>query len=422
LKKIKYYYIKNEINLGSYMEYQNIFSDSASKMKASKIRELMKYASMPGVISFGGGSPDPLNFPFAEVKDIINKWDDKKAGAAMQYGGTEGYPPLIEKIAERMKDKKNIDLTGQKIQITTGGQQGVFLLSKILLNPDDIVLVEEPSFIGAMASFLSHQARLVGVPLKNDGVDCEALEQTVIDLAKSNKKPKFFYTIPNFQNPGGSTLSMGKRKKIYEISKKYDLIVLEDDPYGDLYFNGEEKDYLPIKSLGADAPIVYMGSFSKILCPGFRLGWLLGDGTLIDKAALAKQSVDACSTSFGQFVAYDYLASGAIDGYLSKMRSVYRTKKDFMIEAIRKYFPKEARYTEPNGGFFIYVDLPEGVSGEALFKKTMEKKIAFVTGEAFHIDPVEGDKHIRLSFSNSSKEEIEKGIAVIAEEMNNVLK
>lgn len=404
------------------MEYQNIFSESASKMKASKIRELMKYASMPGVISFGGGSPDPENFPFIDVKDIINKWDDKKASAAMQYGGTEGYPPLVEKIASRMKEKKNIDLTGQRIQITTGGQQGIFLLSRILLNPGDIVLVEEPSFIGAMASFLSCQAQLVGVPLQDDGVDCEALENTITNLIKSNKKPKFFYTIPNFQNPGGATLSIEKRKKIYEISKKYDLVVLEDDPYGDLYFNGEEKDYLPIKSFGSDAPVVYMGSFSKILCPGFRLGWILGDENLIDKAALAKQSIDACSTSFGQFVAYDYLVSGAIDDYLSKMRSVYRSKKDFMIGAIRKNFPKEVKYTEPNGGFFIYIDLPKGVSGEALFKKTMEKKIAFVTGEAFHIDPVEGDKHIRLSFSNSSKEQIEEGISIIAEELKNMIK
>ena len=404
------------------MNYPNIFSDSASKMKTSKIRELMKYASMPGVISFGGGSPDPENFPFADVKDIINKWDNKKASAAMQYGGTEGYPPLIEKIAERMKNKKNIDLTGQKIQITTGGQQGIFLLSRILLNPGDIVLVEEPSFIGAMASFLSCQAQLVGVPLENDGVDCEALENTIINLTKSNKKPKFFYTIPNFQNPGGATLSIEKRKRIYEISKKYDMVVLEDDPYGDLYFNGEANDYLPIKSFGADAPIVYMGSFSKILCPGFRLGWLLGDEILIDKAALAKQSIDACSTSFGQFIAYDYLVSGAIDDYLSKMRSVYRAKKDFMVSALSKHFPKEARFTEPNGGFFIYVDLPKGISGEALFKKTMEKKIAFVTGEAFHIDPIEGDKHIRLSFSNSSKEQIEDGIRIIAEELRNLLK
>ena len=399
------------------MDYNKVFSKSASKMKASKIRELMSFASMPGVISFGGGMPDPENFPFPDVKEIINRWDSKKIISAMQYGSTEGYPPLVEAIETRMKDIKNISLDGQKTIITTGGQQAIFLMSRILIDEGDIVIVEEPSFIGAMASFLSNQAKLISVALEDDGVDLNMLEDVINKLQKENRKPKFFYTIPNFQNPAGVTMSQSKRKKLYELSKKYELLILEDDPYGDLYFEGTSADYIPIKSLGNDAPIIYFGSFSKILCPGFRLGWILADNAIVEKAALSKQSVDACSSSFGQVLAYDYLKMGAIDNYLSTMRKVYKEKKEYMSNAIKKHIPKEVKSTNPNGGFFIYLTLPDGMSGEKLFKKTIEQKIAFVTGEPFHIDPIEGDRRIRLSFSNSSKEEIERGIKIIGDEI-----
>ena len=396
------------------MDYESIFSVSASKMKASKIRELMKYAAMDGVISFGGGSPDSANFPFDDIRNIINGWDNKKMAVAMQYGTTDGYPPLIEAIKNRMINLKKLNPEGQKIMVTTGGQQGIYLISKVLVSADDVVLVEEPSFIGAMASFLSNQAELVGVPLESDGVNLDKLEQTVIRLTKEGKKPKFFYTIPNFQNPAGVTMSQAKRQRLYELSKKYQLVILEDDPYGDLYFSGNADDYRPIKSYGNEAPIVYSGSFSKVLCPGFRLGWVFGDEQLIGKAGIAKQSVDACSSAFGQVLACDYLNSGVIDNYLTKMRGIYKEKKDFMVECIAKYMPT-CKATNPNGGFFLYVDLPNGISGDALFKKTIQKNVAFVTGEPFHVDPVEGDKHLRFSYSGSSLENIEKGIKVIGE-------
>lgn len=396
-------------------DYNEYFSLSSKRMKASKIRELMKFASMPDVISFAGGMPDPDNFPFDDVKNIINNWDKRKSIFAMQYGSTEGYPPLLETLKKRMKDKKSINLDGQSLIVTTGGQQALFLISRVLIEQDDIVLVEEPSFIGAIASFLSCLANLVGIPLERDGVNIDFLENKIIELKNKGKKIKFFYTIPNFQNPAGVTLSQQKRERLYEISKKYNLIIVEDDPYGDLYFTDDESRYKPLKAIGNDAPIVYIGSFSKILCPGFRLGWVVGDNHIIEKVALAKQSVDACSSSFGQVLANDYLENNLIDNYLTKMKVIYKEKKERMIKRIKENFPEKVNFTNPDGGFFIYIDLPDKMSGESLFKKTIKNKVAFVTGEPFHTDPVEGDRHIRLSFSNSSNEQIDTGIKILGD-------
>ena len=404
------------------MVYENLFSKSALNMKSSKIRELMKYASMPDVISFGGGNPDADHFPFEDVKNIINLWDEKKIKIAMQYGSTPGFPPLIDIVNDRMKNLKSVDMTGQDTIITSGGQQALFLLSRVLIDFDDIILVEEPTFIGGMAAFLANGARIIGIPVEDDGINTEILERTLNDLSKENRKPKFLYTIPNFQNPTGVTISKDKRKKLYDISVRYGLLLIEDDPYSELFFSGTKDDYLPIKSFGNEANIVYVGSFSKVLCPGFRLGWMTGDTALVEKTSLAKQSVDACSTSFGQLIAKEYLESNAIDGYLDTMRRIYKEKKELMANMIKEHFPDETGYTNPDGGFFIYINLPEGVSGEALFKRTIEKKVAFVTGDPFHTDPKEGNRHLRFAFSCVSSEQIEKGIKIIGEELKIMMK
>ncbi|MBN2545816.1 MAG: PLP-dependent aminotransferase family protein [Spirochaetes bacterium] len=389
------------------------YSGISSRMKASKIRELMKYASMPDIISMAGGNPDPVNFPFDDVKEIINKWDKTKSSIAMQYGPTPGYPPLLELLKHRMIKNRKIDMKGQSLFITTGGQQAIFLTAKIFIDESDIIIVEEPSFIGAMAAFLSNGAKLAGVRLEDDGMDLAKLEDVLKKLSGEGKNPKFLYTIPNFQNPAGVTMSQNKRKKLYDISLKYQLVILEDDPYCDLYFTGSPDKYLPIKSLGNDAPIIYLNSFSKIMCPGFRLGWAVADEEVIDKAVLAKQSLDACSSSFGQVIAYDYLKNGFIDNYLEKMRKVYKGKKNLMKQKIKEYIPDSVKSTDPEGGFFIYLYLPDGLSAEKIFKKAIEDKVAVVTGDPFHTDPNIGDKHIRLSYSNSTDEQICKGIEVI---------
>ncbi|MCG8568518.1 MAG: PLP-dependent aminotransferase family protein [Spirochaetes bacterium] len=403
------------------MDYQNIFSSNAKKMKSSKIRELMKYASMPDVISFSGGIPDPQHFPYQAVSEIIQKWDDKKAQVAMQYGTTTGYPPLVNNLKKRMENLKNINLSGQDLMITSGGQQALFLVSRIFVDPNDCILVEGPSFIGGIAAFLSHQANPIEIPLEDDGINLTILEDKLKECQEKNIKIKFLYTIPNFQNPGGVTLSQEKRKKLYDLSLKYNLVILEDDPYGDLFFEGTPQDYQPIKALGNEAPIIYISSFSKILSPGLRLGWCVADHELIEKMALAKQSVDACSQSYGQIIANDYLEKNIIDDYVETMKKIYKHKKEFMVEEIKKYFPLSVKYTNPNGGFFIYLTLPDKISSEALFKKVIEKNVAFVTGDPFHIDKVEADKHIRLAYSNSSEEQIKEGIKIIGETIKSML-
>lgn len=403
------------------MEYTDKYSKGSRKMKASKIRELMKYAAMPDVISFSGGMPDPDNFPINDVNEIITGWDSTKAKQAMQYGPTTGYPPLVENLKRRMEDKKGIELKGQELIITTGAQQGLFLLSRVFLDPGDTILVEEPSFIGGVASFLACQAELISIPLLDDGLDLVELEKRIEKLTLEGRAPKFIYTIPNFQNPSGVTLSQSKRRGLYELAIKYSLPIIEDDPYGDLYFEGSEADYMPIKSLGNEAPIIYVGSFSKILGPGLRLGWILGDKEVIDRAGLVKQSIDACSASFSQVVASDYLEKNIVEKYLEKMRAVYKGKRDEMLAEIKKHFPSSIKHTEPKGGFFIYVELPQHISGEELFKAAIEEKVAFVTGEPFHLNKEEGDRRLRLAYSNSSSEDIKKGIEVIGRLLNEKL-
>jgi 2-aminoadipate transaminase len=398
------------------------FSEATMKMKASKIRELMKYASMPGIISLAGGMPDPENFPFDDVKTIINNWDKSKIINAMQYGPTPGFPPLLEKLKERMKELRKIDFNNNDLTITTGGQQAIFLISKIFVDPDDIIIVEEPSFIGAIAAFLSNEAKLVSVTLENDGINISQLEELIKKLKREGKKVKYFYTIPNFQNPAGTTTSQEKRKRIYELSLKYDLTILEDDPYGDLYFTDRPEDYLPIKSIGNEAHIIYMSSFSKILCPGFWLGWVVADKTVIEKVQLAKQSVDACSSSFGQVVAFDYLNNNLIDKYLAKMRTIYKNKKNLMIESIKKFVPEVVKTTNPDGGFFLYLTLPDNLDAESVFKKAILEKVAVITGEPFHVNAEDAEKHIRLSFSNSSDYEISKGIEIVGKSIKELLK
>jgi 2-aminoadipate transaminase len=268
-----------------------------------------------------------------------------------------------------------------------------------------------------MAAFLSNGASLVGIPLDSDGVNIEKLEERLLDLRKAGKKIKFFYTIPNFQNPSGATPSQEKRKKLYELSIKHNLIILEDDPYGELYFEGKDEDYLSIKSIGNEAAITYIGTFSKILCPGFRIGYILSNKTVVEKLELAKQSNDACSSSFGQVVASEYLNRNLVENYIKKMRVIYKEKCDTMLSSIKESFPNNITYSKPKGGFFIYVNLGEKISANGLFANVIKRNVAFVTGDPFHTDEKLGDSHIRLSFSSSSKEQIVSGIKIIGEEI-----
>ena len=395
------------------MEIENLYSDSIKGLKSSKIRELMKMASKPGIISLGGGMPDSSNLPFDSVKEIINNWNSKRAIDALQYGATKGFTSLLERIRKRMEEKKGISMDGQDIIVTTGSQQALALVSKLFLNPGDVIIVEIPSFIGAIAAFYSFMGVLDGIEVDENGIIIDDLERKLEKLRANGKKVKFIYTIPNFNNPSGITLSVERRKKLLGIANKNEIPIVEDDPYGDFYFKGDEYDYRPIKSLDNSDLVIYLGTFSKVLSPGIRLGWIIAREDIIAKLELQKQSFDACTPLLSQVIAEDYMSRGYIDSYILKMREIYKEKRDAALFALEKYMPEKVKWTKPEGGFFVWVTLPEEIDPEALFRRAVEKNVAFVTGDAFLPEDYK-NRYIRLSYSNITVEEIDNGIRIIA--------
>ncbi len=395
------------------MRYLSLFSESCLKLKSSKIRELFKMANVPGIISMAGGMPDSENLPFNEVKAIINEWQYEKAKNALQYGTTKGYTPLIDSIKEWMEKKKKILMTDQDIIVTTGSQQALSLLSKLFIDKDDTVIVEIPSFIGAIASFYSFMGKPVGVKMDDKGLIIDELVKKIEEINSENKKVKFIYTIPNFNNPSGITLTQARRRELIEVSSKYNIPIIEDDPYGDLYFYGEEEDYKPIKCLDTGGSVIYLGTFSKILSPGIRVGWIVGQKELVEKLELQKQSFDACTPTFSQMIAYDYMRMGYIDSFTEKMRSIYRKKRDALLSALEKYMPGQVSWTKPKGGLFVWLTLPESFDSEEVFKEAVKQNVAFVTGDAF-LPSNYSNNYIRLTYGDLPVSKITLGVEILA--------
>jgi 2-aminoadipate transaminase len=402
------------------MDYSLLYSESTKRLKSSKIRELFKMTNVPGIISMAGGMPDSENLPFEEVKNIINQWDFNKARIGLQYGTTKGFPQLLSLISERMEQKKKISMNGQEVIITTGSQQALSLISKLFLNEGDVILVEIPSFIGAIASFYSFLGKLQGVKIDNDGIIIDDLLRKINDCKKSGKKIKGLYIIPNFNNPSGITLSQERRKNILELSYTHGIPIIEDDPYGDLYFYGKENDYLPIKCLKGAEKVIYLGTFSKVLSPGIRVGWIVGEGALIEKLELQKQSFDACTSTLSQLIAYDYMKNGFIDSYIKKMRPIYKEKRDTMLNALEKYMPDEILWTQPKGGLFVWITLPKSLNSETVFKAAVKHKVAFVTGDAFLPEDF-SNNYIRLTYGNLPVTRIVQGIKILADVLKTML-
>jgi len=371
-------------------------------------------ADVPGIISMGGGMPDSASFPFDRIKEIIGDWRYETAVQALQYGTTKGYGPLISEITGWMEKRKSVSMKGQDIIVTTGSQQALALVSKLFLDKDDVVLVELPSFIGAIASFYSYMGRVEGVRLDDNGIDIEDFERTIDRCTTAGRRVKFLYTIPNFNNPSGITLSVERRKALVEIAEKYDILVIEDDPYGDLFYEGDEEDYLPVKCQDSEGRVIYLGTFSKVLSPGLRVGWIVAAGELVSKLELLKQSFDACTPTFSQVIATDYMRLGHIDDYITDMRKIYRTKRDRMLLSLERYMPQGVSWTTPRGGFFVWLTLPERFDAEEVFKKAVQHKVAFVTGDAF-LPENSARNHIRLAFSDLDPERIEQGVMILAD-------
>lgn len=389
------------------MEYK--ISNKFVSMKPSAIREIFKSLGKPGCISFAAGNPSPESFPIPQIKEIADDILANDPITALQYGVTEGYAPLRDLVKQRLKRVYNIGTPDDETIIVTGGQQGIELTCKVMCNEGDVVISENPSFIGALNSFRSLGAKLVGVPLKDDGMDIAALENAL----KSNPKTKLIYTIPSFQNPAGITSTLENRKAVYELARKCDVLIIEDNPYGDLRFAGE--DVPTYKSFDTDGRVVYCGSFSKILSAGIRVGTLTANKELVSKIVVAKQVEDVHTNVFFQMVCAKYMSEYDLEGHIEKIRKLYMHKAGLMIAALEKYMPADVKFTRPDGGIFLWCSLPEGYSLDEFVKRCSDKNVFVVPGTAFLPDESEVTRSFRLNYSMPSDEEIDRGIKLLAE-------
>ena len=397
------------------MDITTKFSDKVKHLEASSIREIFKLLAKPGIISFAGGAPDPNLFPKKEFAEIAKEILEREGNTALQYGITEGYAPLRTWVKERLM-KQGILKEDENVIIVSGGQQGIDLCSKSLINPGDGVICEEPSFIGGLNCFRSYNAELFGVPVQSDGLDTEKLEE----LLKEHKNIKLLYTISTFQNPSGITISMEKRKKILELADKYDILIYEDNPYGELRFTGEEIPTL--KSMDKSGRVIYFGSFSKILAPGMRLGFTSAPEALLERMIICKQTQDVHTNVLSQMIAYKFLTTTSIDEHIAKLRAAYGKKCKLMMECMDKYFPKTVTHTCPEGGLFLYCTMPDGYDSKELMKKALERNVAFVPGTSCMIDDKATYSTFRMNYSTASEADIEEGIKALGEVLHEYLK
>ena len=383
------------------MDY--IFSDKVSGMKPSAIREIFKSLTDKSIISFAAGNPSPLSFPVEQMHAVADRIFAEEAASAFQYGITEGYPRLREQIAHRLKTKFGIGTDNDETIITTGGQQGIDLTAKVLCNEGDTVICENPSFIGALNAFRSYNTELVGVDLEPDGMSIESLENAL----KTHPRTKLIYVIPTFQNPAGITTSYAKRKAILELAEKYGVIILEDNPYGELRFAGE--DVPTIKSLDKNGTVVYCSSFSKIMSAGMRVGFLCGPKDIIQKVVVVKQVNDVHTNQFFQMLASHFIDEYGLDGHIKKICELYRHKCSLMLSELDKNLAGKAVFTRPEGGLFIWLTV-KGGDGDDIARRAIANKVAVVTGSSFN--PLQGghSDSVRLNYSTPSDEQIVEGV------------
>ncbi len=385
------------------------FSDKVGTLKASAIREILKFTSVPGVISFAAGNPAPEAFPVEKIAEISAEILRDDPILALQYSITEGYTPLRDALKEQMKSKNCFNADIDELIITSGAQQGNELSCKVLLNEGDTLICESPSFIGSINAFKSYNVNLVGVELEEDGINLEKLEETL----KTEKNVKLLYLIPNFQNPTGRTMSLEKRKAVYELACKYDFIILEDNPYGDLRFAGN--DLPSIKSMDTEGRVIYTGTFSKILSPGFRVGYVSAPAPIVQKIIVCKQVADVHSNIWAQVICHRFMQTVDMDEHFAKLRAIYKEKCDLMCSYIDSGFSKRITYTKPEGGLFIWCTLPEDCDMPSFCTKAVkDHKIAVVPGNAFCIKETDKTSSFRLNFSTPTNQQISDGMEILA--------
>ena len=387
------------------MEYK--FASRMDRMKASEIRELLKLTAKPEIISFAGGLPAPELFPVKEIAQVSHDLVLKEGQKLLQYATTEGRPTLREKIAKRMTEKYGTPVDMNDILITTGSQQCLDFAGKLFLDPGDVVLCESPSYLGALNAFNAYQPVFKEVPTDGDGIIPEELDK----ILATTPKCKFIYVIPDFQNPTGICWSLERRKKFIEVINKYDLPVFEDNPYGELRYRGES--FPTLKSMDTKGLVSFLGTFSKIFCPGLRLGWIAGPHTIVEKFVMIKQSADLHTSNFDQGVADAYMDSYDLDAHVKEIVELYGHRRDLILKTMEEEFPEGVEFTRPDGGLFLWVTVPEGVSARKVFDKCIEQKVAAVIGDAFYPND-KTDRSMRVNYSCMPDDKIVEGVKRMA--------
>ncbi|MBR5772280.1 MAG: PLP-dependent aminotransferase family protein [Clostridia bacterium] len=383
------------------------FSDPVAGLKPSAIREILKNSG--DTIPLSAGNPAPDAFPVSDVKEITAKILEEEPILALQYGVTEGYDPLIAELTKLAHEHYGVGTDNDSIIVVSGATQIMSLVSQVFLNPGDTVICEEPSFIGSLNCFRAHGARLVGVPVESDGIDVDALEETL----KKESGAKFIYTIPNFQNPSGATMSFEKRKRMYALARQYGVLILEDNPYGDLRVAGD--DVPAIKSLDTDGLVIYAGSFSKIIAPGIRVGFVVSPSEISAKLTVAKQTQDVHTTMLSQLLVYKWLKAGKIEDHIKKIKDIYRRKLNLMCDSMDAQLSDYLTYHRPEGGLFVWAKLNQGINMIDYVKTASKNGVSVVPGNAFLIDSSAPCDYIRLNFSTPSDEGIVEGIKLLKE-------
>lgn len=380
---------------------ENIFADRMNNVPKSFIREILKVIDDPEIISFAGGLPNKELFPIDEIRNASNYQFEFYGSEVLQYSTTEGYLPLREFIAERYNKNKGLNISADNVLITHGSQQALDLIGKVFLNDNDPVAIEEPGYLGAIQCLSVFSKKFVPITLDEDGLNCNELR-----TACEQFSPKIIYTVPNFQNPTGISYSIEKRETIVNILKKHRTFIIEDDPYGELRYEGKEAD-----SFGKLLPnqTILLGSFSKIIAPGFRIGWLIAPDNIMDKLVIAKQAADLHSNYVGQRIIYQYLKDANLDRHIQDIKKTYNSQRVAMIESIEKFFPKSVKYTKPVGGMFLWVTLPNNIAATELLNHSIKQKVAFVPGDPFYVGKSNVNT-LRLNYSCSDEKTIKEGI------------
>lgn len=392
------------------------YADRTSNIKASEIRELLKLTEEPDIISFAGGLPAPELFPIEKVNEVMQKVIEEKGYIALQYASTDGYTPLREVIINQRVKPMGINCDISNIMLTNGSQQGLEFSAKLFINEGDIIVCESPSYLGAINAFAAYSPKFIEVSMDENGMKVDELENI---LKEYGSKVKMIYTIPDFQNPSGITMSLERRQRVAEIAEKYKVIVIEDSPYGELRFEG--KFIPPIKSFDKAGYVINLGSFSKTFCPGLRLGWIVAEEEIIKKYILIKQGADLQCNTLAQVFIAEYMKKYNLNDHIAYIISVYKKRRDLMLNAIKEYFPSDVKYTHPEGGLFTWCEIRKDLDAATILEEALKEKVAFVPGASFF--PNGGKRNFfRLNYSNMNEEKIVEGIKRLGNVLNRYYK